>query len=1147
MIDEKLLEEALTTINRLNNKMADINTEKKANQDVAVVGMSCRLPGAPDLQAFWRNLCEGVDAVDHYPEERLSLLGLGNSDVEGGIEQVYGGYLKGLDLFDAPLFGLSPREARCMDPQQRLLLMDTHQALLDANIMDKANFNKTGVFISHYGSQYLHFDKGYDQDNALLLATGNAMSISANRISYHYNLNGPSMMLDTACSSSLVGLDIACRYLNDGVIDYAIVGAASLNLNPKLTKLLQDAGMLSPQGRCKTFDENANGYVPGEGVGVVVLRRLKDAVEQGSPVWSVIGGTAVDQDGKSNGLTAPNGWAQEQVIQQAYKTAGVKPEQVQYVETHGTGTYLGDPVEMEALNNVLGPNRTSPCVLGCLKTNIGHLEPAAGIAGLIKASLCLHQQQIPANNHLNTINPLLRFNPERFTLPTQNIPWQQAERLAGVSAFGFGGVNGHVLLRNAPEALSQTQRLEQYSLHPFKLKSYWLKSEIPATQTSFSEFLAYECASSPTEFLRVALDIDRWNLPGIGDTGNFHIGFYIETIYKVFSEHFNLTRLTIDRVDFLRLLFVSKQVTTQIQVLIEKTPTDYQLAFHFKFDAPKSTWVLAATATVSTEVDQLALASPERSSNPGGQVMSEQQFYEQYEGMGYPGMGFVRVIESCTINGRSSDADLRLSFDPLKYKLGVHPGFLDAVLQPGFVMLDATSASVLYMTSVMENIRIYRPLSEGRRYHLHNHLPEPKEPGTGQFQMDWHIVDDSGEVYLSCGNATLQRLTNDEDALDNMTTFDASRHQQLTPALLLGELAKLLEAEVADIDPQRELLELGMDSLMIMKLQAILDQFELPINNLFEMTVADLLEVIDGQNQVENKAVFGPPKGLKPYSLARNDWVRGKSKPQARIKLYCFPYGHSSSAIFRNWVKSFPDEYEVCPIELPGRGDRLKERPLEDAMEIAAYLTEMLGDELEQPFALYGHSAGTLLAYAWCLYLRDKGKPMPVCLFASAFTAPCITNPVVENLKASYQKFSIDHIPTLDEILSTEQPGFVDQVIDVLEDTMHEEGLFSLSRELIHAQVHSIVSAFRMVAGFDPKLVSALDIPIAALHGEAEGQVTLEEMQAWQQLTTKDFSLKVFSGDHLFMDPDQNEAQVISHVIGVLERLSQNELMSVAS
>jgi len=417
-----------------------------SREPVAIVGLGLRLPGADDAESLWRLLADGVDAIRPLPAERRALL---PEPAEGPL---WGGYLDGVDRFDAELFGISPREAERMDPQQRLLLEVTYAALGDAGIAPAALAGSpTGVFVGIASHDYERLQVGWGSD--AYLGTGNAMSIAANRLSYAFDLRGPSVAVDTACSSSLVAVHLACRSLAAGDCDLALAGGVSVILDPEVTAGFAAAQMLAADGRCKTFDAAADGYVRAEGCGVVVLKRWSDARRDGDPVLALVRGSAVNQDGTSNGLTAPNGPAQVEVIRRALADAGAEPRRVGYVEAHGTGTPLGDPIEMRAIQAALGDGRAAEerCAIGSVKTNLGHLEAGAGIAGLLKVVLALRHRQIPPSLHLRALNPQIALGGS-FLIPTARAPWPQpaGPALAGVSSFGFGGSNAHVVLEEAP-------------------------------------------------------------------------------------------------------------------------------------------------------------------------------------------------------------------------------------------------------------------------------------------------------------------------------------------------------------------------------------------------------------------------------------------------------------------------------------------------------------------------------------------------------------------------------------------------------------------------------------------------------------------------------------------------------------------------
>jgi microcystin synthetase protein McyG len=433
--------------------------ERSRREPIAVIGIGCRFPGgAADPESFWRLLRSGTDAVGEMPAERFDMDAFydPNPDAPGKLATRRGGFLGPVDGFDPEFFGISPREALSMDPQQRILLEVAWEALEHAGQSPEAlHGSRTGVFLGMSATDYyMEMLLGVDtRTSDAYLATGNARSVASGRISYLLGLRGPSLSVDTACSSSLVAVHLACQSLRSGASRLALAAGVNLILSPDITITLSKAHMLAPDGRCKTFASTADGFGRGEGCGVVVLKRLSDAVADGDTVLAVIRGSAINQDGRSSGLTAPNGPAQEDVIREALSDAGIEPKDVGYVEAHGTGTSLGDPIEVRALGAVLGAGRTTPLVLGSVKTNIAHLEAAAGVAGLIKVVLSLQHSEIPPHLHLEKRNPHIAWDELPMSIPTQPTPWPAiaGRRIAGISSFGFSGTNAHVIVEAAPE------------------------------------------------------------------------------------------------------------------------------------------------------------------------------------------------------------------------------------------------------------------------------------------------------------------------------------------------------------------------------------------------------------------------------------------------------------------------------------------------------------------------------------------------------------------------------------------------------------------------------------------------------------------------------------------------------------------------
>jgi myxalamid-type polyketide synthase MxaE and MxaD len=434
-------------------------------EPVAIIGTGCRFPGASGPDELWKLLCDGVDAITEVPPDRWDVDDFYDPDVAapGKMNTRWGGFLRDVDRFDWEYFGTSRREASAIDPQQRLLLEVTSEALGDAGQVDTALAGSdTGVFvgISTYDYALLRAPRLRSVD--AYWGTGGALSIAANRISYVFDLRGPSIAVDTACSSSLVAVHMACQSLWSGESQLAIAGGVNVILSPITAINFTKAGVMAPDGRCKAFGAGADGYVRGEGAGIVVLKPLERALADRDAIRAVILGGAVGQDGRTNGLMAPNRLSQEAVLRAAYRHSGVAPGDVDYVEAHGTGTSLGDLMEAQALGSALGHGRPPdrPCVVGALKSNIGHLEAAAGVAGLIKTALMLEHRQIPPSLHVDNPNPRIDFERLRLRVARANEPWPRREgrARAGVSSFGFGGTNAHLVLEEAPPSISNRDR-----------------------------------------------------------------------------------------------------------------------------------------------------------------------------------------------------------------------------------------------------------------------------------------------------------------------------------------------------------------------------------------------------------------------------------------------------------------------------------------------------------------------------------------------------------------------------------------------------------------------------------------------------------------------------------------------------------------
>ncbi|MCG8338156.1 MAG: type I polyketide synthase, partial [Proteobacteria bacterium] len=464
-------------------KKTMLPVNKKGQEPIAIVGIGCRLPGginSPD--SFWEFLKKGGDGISEIPPDRWNIEKFYHPDRTkiGKLNVKKGGFLDQIKKFDAEFFGISPREAALMDPQQRLMLEVTWEALENGGLVP-ANLrgSKTGVYIGLFVHDYenMHSSTSEYELQGAHSGTGLSATVVANRISFCFDFNGPSMVIDSACSSSLGGVHYACRDLWSKETELAMVGGVNIMSRPEMTMILCKASMLSPDGYCKAFDASANGYVRSEAATAVILKPLSAAVRDNNVIYATILSSVMNQDGFCDGLTVPNGVAQESLIRQAIEQAGVSAKDIQYVEAHGTGTEVGDPIEGNSIGSVLSKDRPKGeyCVIGSVKSNIGHTESAAGLVGLIKTALMLKFKKIPPNLHFNTPNPKIPFDQLKIRLPIKLENWQsksETPRLAGINSFGFGGTNAHAILQAYEPKDTDALPDEQIShLVPFSAKS----------------------------------------------------------------------------------------------------------------------------------------------------------------------------------------------------------------------------------------------------------------------------------------------------------------------------------------------------------------------------------------------------------------------------------------------------------------------------------------------------------------------------------------------------------------------------------------------------------------------------------------------------------------------------------------------------
>jgi len=497
---QQQLKDALVAIKKLKSNLQD--EKSKRHEPVAVIGMAMRYPGGVhSAETYWSLLENGIDAISDIPESRFDAKALYNADpdVPGKLTVRQGGFLNSIDQFDGSFFDISYAEIESMDPQQRLLLEVTHEALENAGIpVQTLVDSNTGVFVGVTNNDYQkrHFRSGdYKLINPYSY-TGAAICSNSGRISYLMGLQGPSVSIDTACSSSLVATHLAVQSLRNRECDLAIAGAANVIIDPEFTIYFSTLNALSPDSRCKSFSNDANGFIRSEGCGILILKRLSDAQRDGDNILAVVKGSAVNQDGRSNGFTAPNAKAQEKLLRTALQDARLTPDRVAFIEAHGTGTKIGDPIEMEAIAEVFAAAKSKehPLLVGSAKTNIGHTEGVAGMAGMMKAILAIQKGIIPKNLHFNTPNELIDWANLPVSVPTQNTSWNSTEQYIGVSGFGVTGTNAHVILGAAPAPQEKEQVALRKDVFVLPLSAR-TQEALQALAGTYAEFIE----SSPEE------------------------------------------------------------------------------------------------------------------------------------------------------------------------------------------------------------------------------------------------------------------------------------------------------------------------------------------------------------------------------------------------------------------------------------------------------------------------------------------------------------------------------------------------------------------------------------------------------------------------------------------------------------------------
>lgn len=1291
MSEQVTLQKALYKIKKLKQLLQE---QKNGFEPIAITGLSCRFPQATDKEEYWQMLTEGRNVISRMPEERWELLkGSDEIPLRDHDHPYWGGYLENIAAFDAYFFGISPREALRMDPQHRLLLEVTYEAIEDAGIpVEKLAGSKTGVFSSLYVSQLAHMQTMDNELDALFLPTGNAISIAANRISYLFDLHGPSVVVDSACSSSMASLYLACLNLQSKSCDLALVCGAKLNIIPYVNYVLSKAKMLSPDGQCKTFDAGANGYAHGEGVGVIVLKPLAKALQDKDRIYGVIPGCAVNQDGKTNGLTAPNGLQQEAMLKAAYSIANINPHDISYVECHGTGTFLGDPIEIEALGEVIGKKRDkqNPCWIASVKTNIGHLEPAAGVASIIKVALAMQHGQIPPHLNFSTPNPHIPFDKYHFRIPRQVEDWQKygEYRLAGISGFGFGGTNAHVVVRELteqekpkampspdikaeiftlsakdPTALSlyidkwcayleknptidlaqlcytthvrrshyfyrlaivtkdiaelistllaaknnpgyqaanfftnmgkdktknkpaiptnlsdvDPYKLAQWysehaniewdkyeekrsypnmdlPLYPWQHKNYWppLGHKEQLDETANDKYpLRGKLLKSPLNTLQFEFRVDSRLIPDVQDTYNIlHAGYYLEIIAFAVHQLTEQTGFTVEDHEFLSPLIAPNDTLVTVHFTLEKSDQDnYQFQF-FSNIYGQPNWVehakgkLTLHATIDKKInsiDEIKQRCPTHE--------TAENLYERVIAMGMPAGESIRWTQQFWHN----ENEILCEFQQPKFAdkndrftLKIHPGIVDGSIQPIFKLLPDQLIKP-YIAEGAERIK-FHGLKKGP-YFLYGILKDIIEEGK-KITGDCYLINADNEIMAEFENICLTQLDNkiqieqimqakSQHNLDLSSMTTEERKHNVTQ-FLIEQIAVMFSMPVEDVDINRSLRDMGIDSLTALVLMRTL---ELGLGTTYSMhdllegpTIVELTDFVVNNYQPSSSSVIQLEE--KHVQAKPANWISFRQQQNnPSLRLFCFPYGGGGASVYRDWQHDLPQGIEVCPIQLPGREDRLDEKPIGDIDTLIQNLIENLQMEFDVPFAFFGHSFGSLIAFELTRHLRKRELPMPEHLFVSAFPDPRVPTKSLDNMLNQLRAVNID----LFDMSATAIANLSDEQLNNLSNIFSENGIVEygahmMNKDIIKVLLPIFIGDMRLVKSYQYHEEAPLDLPITVFIGKRDTWVSYEDHLHWIEHTRKKCAFHVYDSGHLFLKDDQIRKDMLRKLAQSVER-----------
>lgn len=1269
---ETILRNSLKEIELLRSKV------KMYSEPIAIIGMSCRFPGNSNTpEQFWDLIKNNQDAISDIPLDRWNVDDFYDSNPEtpGKMYMRKGGFIsQKVDEFDAKFFNISPTEAIDLDPLQRILL-ELAWEVFENSVYDPDALvgSKTGVFIGIAVPDYANLigdKKRYDLTQLSAYSiTGTVNSIASGRLSHFFGLQGPAVSIDTACSSSLVATHLACESIHRGECEMALAGGINLNLSPLPFVGLCRTRALSPDGHCKTFDVRGDGYGRSEGGGIILLKSLSNALRDGDRILAIIRGSAINQDGRSSGLTVPNGTAQELLINDALNQAKLTPDDITYLEAHGTGTSLGDRIEINSIANVFGRNRKpdNPLFLGAVKSNIGHTESAAGIAGIIKSVLCLQHKKIPAMSVVNP-NPNLHLDKIPAKIPDKLMEWEEVSnaRNIGISAFGLSGTNAHVIVSENPNVKSVTnftksgqqilaisaktnealtmliQKYVEYlentgasladivysanvgrkhfpaphrvafivdsvSQLKEKLSNYLNKSEKPDDVDQYLESVArdYQDGKSinwnelygdtgsnkvilpnyPFQRKHYWIDLDPLlfganppllyglsplqglllptasdehlfifnisisNLPEILDVSrSVHVGFSQEMLLNALKQLEPVKSYTVSEMSFLLPLLIAKDELRSVLLSLHK---DIGGAYTFKFQSyQKKTnkWSVHIQGKVNVQDKIIPLNSikgnfKEEAIKLGLATFNAESFYKMLDSRTMYLGPSVRLIDQVWVSGDRLIAKLYLRPQNKKsenYAIPQDPAVFDACAQLLHALLPSTSPANFKMMVIKLGDLAVNFLNNDSELWCSLRVIDKDSTMKDAYIGELALQNEKGENIVECHHFQMKCFTDTSlKSLEEMLSREAispiEEHVDLREKItklsyderlsfitnsIKEELAHVLTLPIDEVSLNESINNLGMDSIMGITFKNKIFHkigIDIPIEEIVQGPSAEKLAAIVMALISANKNDVNEP--IHPHLNAPNEslWFTGERKPNAKFRLFCLPYGGGGASIYREWQDLFSDSVDVCPIQLPGRENRIKESSYTDIYKLIIDLTEVISPKLDLPFALLGHSFGALVAFLLAQNLQDVKKIKTSHLFVSAFTSPNLPNTRMLQLKSN---------PDVLKLLSTLvlHPLTNDEIDLLVKSNIFPE-IVNIPTEFRSLYVKIGLSDTMAVESYQYK-DCVLECDISAFFGSHDTDVPDNDMLAWRFFTNKNFQLYQMHGDHLFINNSKAQSDM---------------------